>query len=96
MVIVFLSSLSGFISSISSVRKLKLTEIEWFVQLEQSGRGRPAASERPDSPLSWHALASSTTLPLHSTSSYTFFIPFCYTEIFMRQFYLMTFMRKSL
>ena len=61
MVIVFLSSLSGFISSISSVRKLKLMEIEWLIQLEQLGRGQPASSERPDSPLSLHALASSMT-----------------------------------
>ena len=61
MVTVFLSSLSGFISSVSSVRKLKLMEIEWLLQLEQLGWGRPASRERPDLSLSLHALASSTT-----------------------------------
>lgn len=49
MVIVFLSPLSGFISSISSVRKWKLMEIEWLIQSKQLGLGRPAFKLSPPS-----------------------------------------------
>ena len=54
MVIVFLFSLSSFISSISSVRKLKFMEMEWLIHSEQFGLGRASTQTWPPLAFSLH------------------------------------------